>query len=182
MNGTKDKYSGQQTFVQPGGFYFGGPEGEVRTLLGSCVAITLWHPTLHKGGMCHYLLPENNKSSTKDALSFDGRYASGAFALFMKEVNTLGVSPSSFEAKIFGGARMFGSQDKAQAMHDVGNRNIDVGCQLLNHYGFRLKVKHVGGNGRRNLILDLSNGDVWVRYVPAPRVSGDAPVVIERGV
>jgi chemotaxis protein CheD len=29
----------------------------IRTVLGSCVSITLWHPVKRVGGMCHFLLP-----------------------------------------------------------------------------------------------------------------------------
>ena len=54
-------------FVQPrqghalnllaGQLYFGTQAGTVRTLLGSCVALVLWHPQRRIGAMCHYLLP-----------------------------------------------------------------------------------------------------------------------------
>ena len=37
----------------PGDLYFGRGEHQVRTLLGSCVGITLWHPRAYLGGMCH---------------------------------------------------------------------------------------------------------------------------------
>ena len=46
-----------EIFLQPGEFYFGEGKTRIRTLLGSCVAITLWHPRLHIGGMSHYMLP-----------------------------------------------------------------------------------------------------------------------------
>lgn len=44
-------------FLNPGEIFFGGSGFRVRTLLGSCVSIVLWHPNRHLGGMCHYLLP-----------------------------------------------------------------------------------------------------------------------------
>ena len=46
-----------EVFLQPGEFYFGEEKTRIRTLLGSCVAITLWHPKLRIGGMAHYMLP-----------------------------------------------------------------------------------------------------------------------------
>jgi hypothetical protein len=58
-------------FLQPGEFYFGDHETRIRTLLGSCVAITMWHPRLRIGGMCHYLLPMHRGRSGKTEL--DGR-------------------------------------------------------------------------------------------------------------
>ncbi len=35
-----------EIFLQPGEFYFGEEKTRIRTLLGSCVAVTLWHPRL----------------------------------------------------------------------------------------------------------------------------------------
>ena len=32
--------------------------GALKTLLGSCVSILVWHRERGFGGMCHYLLPE----------------------------------------------------------------------------------------------------------------------------
>ena len=46
--------------LMPGDFVFGNSELKLKTLLGSCVAITLWHPDKKIGGMCHYMLPGRN--------------------------------------------------------------------------------------------------------------------------
>jgi Chemotaxis protein; stimulates methylation of MCP proteins len=46
-----------EIFLQPGDWYFGDRDTRIRTLLGSCIAITIWHPRLLVGGMCHFLLP-----------------------------------------------------------------------------------------------------------------------------
>lgn len=46
-----------EVFLGPGDLYFGDQFTRIRTLLGSCVAITLWHPRALIGGMCHYMMP-----------------------------------------------------------------------------------------------------------------------------
>ncbi|MFM2120003.1 MAG: hypothetical protein RL722_1471, partial [Pseudomonadota bacterium] len=57
----------EELLILPGQLWF-GPGGErapvLRTLLGSCVAVTLWHPGRQLGGMCHYLLPARQHGST----------------------------------------------------------------------------------------------------------------------
>ncbi|WP_416638624.1 hypothetical protein [Pseudomonas sp. OHS18] len=40
-----------EVYLQPGGYHFGGPYTRVRTLLGSCVSIVLWHPG-HAWAVC----------------------------------------------------------------------------------------------------------------------------------
>lgn len=74
-----------EIFLQPGEFYFGDEKTRIRTLLGSCVAITMWHPKLNIGGMCHYMLPQNRRKETAHVL--DGRYAVDAMQMFLREIH-----------------------------------------------------------------------------------------------
>ena len=64
----------KEIMLQPGEFFFGQDDTIIRTHLGSCVAITMWHPEQKRGGMCHYMLPSRARSD--DPL--DGRYADEA--------------------------------------------------------------------------------------------------------
>ena len=47
----------REIFLNPGEYAFGTELDRIRTILGSCVAVTFWHPGLRLGAMCHYLLP-----------------------------------------------------------------------------------------------------------------------------
>ena len=97
-------------FLQPGDFYFGDSETRIRTLLGSCVAITIWHPRLHIGGMCHYMLPRRPRHKADDVL--DGRYAEDVMQLFMHELKRSKTKPTEYKAKLFGGGNMFSNKKK----------------------------------------------------------------------
>ncbi|MDO8775427.1 MAG: chemotaxis protein CheD, partial [Burkholderiaceae bacterium] len=77
-------------FLQPGEVYFGGRDTRIRTLLGSCVAITMWHPGMLAGGMCHYMLP-GAPTGRRGAL--DGRYADEAMELMLCEICNAYTSP-----------------------------------------------------------------------------------------
>jgi len=46
-----------EIFLGPGDLFFGDRDTRIRTLLGSCVAVTLWHPRAKLGGMCHFVVP-----------------------------------------------------------------------------------------------------------------------------
>ncbi len=152
-------------FLQPGDFYFGDAFTRIRTILGSCVAITMWHPRLREGGMCHFMLPERAGHLHP---RHDGRYANDAVALFMRELMANRTHPSEYEVKLFGGGRMFNSAThrKAASNLDIGLRNIEAGRHLLRQHGFQVKAEHLAGNGHRNIIFDIASGDVWVKHVP----------------
>ena len=152
------------TLLPPGGFYFGNAATRISTLLGSCVAITLWHPKRKLGGMCHFILPAPAELEPRRQ---DGRYAGDAIALFMRQLQANGTHPCEYEAKLFGGGRMFSQHQPRlpSKVDDVGLRNVASARQLLHNHGFRIKAEQVAGQGHRNIIFDLSNGDVWVKHV-----------------
>lgn len=152
-------------FLQPGEFYFGDAGTRVRTLLGSCVAITMWHPKLHIGGMCHFMLPSR---CGKLADELDGRYAEEAIQLFQQEIRAAGTRPADYQVKMFGGGNMFKVPSKCMGPHtecnNVACRNVQAARRLLEHHGHRIVAEHVGEHGHRNVIFDIWSGDVWLKH------------------
>lgn len=153
-----------EIFLQPGEHYFGDRETRIRTVLGSCVSITFWHPQLLVGGMCHYMLPARELERRADsAPPPDGRYADEAVALLMREIDGVGASHREYQVKLFGGGNMFPNTHKRRDAH-VGQRNVDTARLLVKRHGFACVAEHMGGVGHRNIIFDVWNGDVWVRH------------------
>ena len=148
--------------LRPGDFHFGGGHTRISTLLGSCVSITLWHPRKHIGGMCHYMMTELERPIERAGHELDGRYASKAFELFLRHVDRAGTRPSEYQAKLFGGANMFGQ--KAEGKLDIGARNIEVARQFLAANHIAPLAEHIGGSGRRKLHFDLWSGNVWLAF------------------
>jgi chemotaxis protein CheD len=147
-------------FLAPGDFFFGDEDTRIRTVLGSCVAITIWHPRLRIGGMCHYMLPTRGFKRGGEP---DGRYGDEALDMFLSEVRRARTVPSEYEVKLFGGGNMFPHR-KRDASMDVGRRNIEVALQLLESHRFHLKARHLAGTGHRNVVFEVWSGDVWMRH------------------
>lgn len=160
MNAAAD--SGE-VFLQPGGFYFGGPDARVRTLLGSCVAMTLWHPRLRVGGIAHFMLPSRSRPRRRGE-ALDARYADEAMELFSARVCALRTKAVDYEVKLFGGGNMFPHMVRVKDCSDVSCRNVQAARRLVGEHGFTLKAEHLGGNGHRALIFDLRDGVVYLRH------------------
>lgn len=160
--------SHHEVIIHPGEFYFGTGDIRVATLLGSCVAITLWHPRLKHGGMCHYLL--DSRGVILDHL--DGRFADEAMELFMLELRQRGTRPADYQAKVFGGGKLLGDMECVDGIGAVGEVNIAAARHLLQRHGFEIASEHVGGRGFRYVMLDLWNGDVWMRYKNSATMNG----------
>ena len=71
-------------FLQPGELFVGDANYQIRTMLGSCVSITLWHPASCIGAMSHFLLPTRGASQPKATL--DGRYGDEALQIMLDEL------------------------------------------------------------------------------------------------
>lgn len=159
-------------YLNPGDWYFGLRQERLHTLLGSCVAITLWHPIRHIGGMCHYLLPERFAEAKLSLTDSDGRYANEALGQLLHALTSAHSRANEYQVKMFGGGDMFAHQ---AGSNSIGQRNIQAGVRLLQQQGFQLSSTDLGGPGHRKLCFDLATGVVWVRYhpqtVPTPPIS-----------
>ena len=155
-----------EIYLQPGGFHFGDEDTRIRTLLGSCVAITLWHPRLRIGGMCHYLLP-NRQRRAGEAL--DGRYGDEAMQAMVDKLLRAGTKPGEYVAHLYGGADTMPEGNGLK--FNVGERNIEFGWQLIDQYGFQLDGVDVGEDVPRTVSINLATGAVDMR-----RGAGRAPV------
>ncbi len=153
----------KQITLGPGELFFGKGPLIAHTLLGSCVAISLWHPSTRIGGMCHYLLADR-KSYLKNEHHQPGYYATDAISFFLDKIKTNKLSPSDFDVKMFGGGNMFEAIHNKVNVTNVANSNIYGGRKLLEHAGFKVQVEDVGGVRYRKIYFDLSCGDVWVQY------------------
>jgi chemotaxis protein CheD len=155
-------------FLQPGEFFVADAEYQMRTMLGSCVSITLWHPFKRVGAMSHFLLPTRGASDRTEGR--DARYGDEAMELMVGELKQLGVAASQCQGKVFGGGNMFPDHFRAGAMN-VGQRNGEAALALLNHHGVPIVSESLFGLGHRQIIFDVRNGDVWCHQV-APSHSG----------
>ncbi|MES2257270.1 MAG: chemotaxis protein CheD [Pseudomonadota bacterium] len=147
-------------FLLPGEYFVGGPEYRIRTLLGSCVSITLWHPGRRIGTMSHFLLSARN--STKDG-GLNSRYGEEALQLMLAELRAMGVDPAECQAKIFGGGKMFPGPDADKA--GIGRQNGEVALRLLRAQRIPVVSESLYGIGHRCIIFDVSSGHVWSRQV-----------------
>ncbi|WP_187363102.1 chemotaxis protein CheD [Massilia aquatica] len=143
-------------FLQPGDYFVGDAEFRVRTLLGSCVSITLWHPGSRVGAMSHFLLPGRSKDGHPDA-----RYGNDALDLMAAGLRALGVDACECEAKVFGGGNMFPSHRSHHPA--IGSQNGAAARALLAGYPIPVRSACLYGDGHRQIIFDIARGDVWSR-------------------
>ena len=156
---------GQHLVLMPGQMHLGQHVASLRTLLGSCVAITLWHPQKRIGGMCHFLLPQRQRRNGEPP---DGRYGDEALAEMVRALTALQTEPKDYVAHLYGGADTMSGVSAAR--FNIGERNIEQGWSLIDRYGFLLDGVDVGEDIPRTVSLTLATGVVAMR-----RGTGQAP-------
>ena len=150
-------------FLQPGEYFIADADYQIRTMLGSCVSITLWHPPTRIGAMSHFLLPTRGLVTT-EVHPLDARYGDEALTLMLSELEHAGIRPSQCQGKIFGGGNMFPKQSRASAKH-VGRKNGEAARALLIEHNVSIVSESLFGVGHRQIIFNVSNGDVWSHQV-----------------
>lgn len=112
--------------------------------------------------MCHYLLPARHEGKTQ---ALDGRYGEEAMVLLERAMRTAGTPPREYQAKIFGGGRMFSGRQGNKNVLDIGTRNVEAARRLLHQHGLTAVGEHLAGIGHRSIVFDIASGDVWVRHM-----------------
>jgi chemotaxis protein CheD len=159
-------------FLMPGDYFVGTERHRIRTLLGSCVSITLWHPDRRIGAMSHFLVTERGQRA--DA-GLNGRYGEDAMILMLTELRARGIDPAACQAKVFGGGIMF--PDLERRGHDgVGRKNGEAAERLLAQHKIPIVSESRFGIGHRHIIFNVRTGDVWVRAGEP----GDGAVVLSK--
>lgn len=158
-----------EIYLLPGEHAAGRARCRIRTLLGSCVSITLWHPGLRVGAMSHFLLPGEGK---RCGLELNGRYGEDALALMLMDLKMLGAPAQDCEAKLFGGGAMFPCEGPMGA---VGWRNGEAARRMLARQGIRVVSESLYEAGHREIIFKVGSGEVWVRHARLPAADTVGP-------
>ena len=104
-------------YLKPGEIVVSREPVLVSTVLGSCVAVTMFSPSCGVGAICHAMLPDNGG---RDA---DLRYVDTALQHIFRKVAGYG-GGSDLVVKLFGGARVLNVGDNESSGRTVGEQNV----------------------------------------------------------
>ena len=152
----------------------------LRTLLGSCVAVTLWHPWLAVGGMCHVVNARRRDCASLRVWGGEkppAWFADEAVPRLLRWAAALDSAADAWEVKVFGGGRQFSPSGGP----DVPGDNLGEVRNQLDRAGVEPVAWHVGGTGSRMVVLDVASGGVWINHRPRREVvDGGLPLRVRR--
>jgi chemotaxis protein CheD len=146
-------------FLLPGEYVVADEYCRISTLLGSCVAITLWHPLRKIGAMSHFILPTQNKKSSSTP---NGRYGDEVLELMLQNLANMRVPAIECQAKVFGGGSMF-QQRAPSDQPGVGEMNGRIARELLQAHRIPVVSESLFGVEHRKIIFEVATGEVSER-------------------
>jgi chemotaxis protein CheD len=129
----------------------------VETVLGSCVAVTMWDPRSHFGCICHAVLPRESGTGTEP-----WKYVDASIHLMLEEMDARSIHWADIEVKLFGGASM---REMRPGRASVGFQNVEAAVLALKAAGLLPRTSDTGGSAGRKLRFYSGTGDVFVRRI-----------------
>lgn len=151
------------TYLKPGSWYFGRAPGIIRTILGSCVAVTMFHRRSGRSAICHAVMPLCDQGGY--CLSYcaeHSRYTDCIVRRMAGLFREQGLRPREIEVKLFGGANGIGGNGGATRAA-VGRQNVEQARKVLEEQSLTLQCSDVGGAEGRKLLFDTVTGEVRVK-------------------
>jgi chemotaxis protein CheD len=144
--------------LMPGDVALGQAGDQLKTLLGSCVAVILTDPRRTVGVMCHIVHVGQPNAANTDNTAFGAVAMKEMFA----RLRAVGITPQRCEAYVFGGGNMFPSMFRAK---HVGDSNVDWVLDFLESEKIHVVDHCLGGNGYRKVSWTVGVGDPLVETV-----------------
>ncbi len=159
MNSRCESKQDINIYLEVGEAFFGHAPKTIKTLLGSCIAVTVWHKKLKVGGVCHYLLSQSDEvmPPNKQQCSSSENYRYGLQALNYLYMSMEKYSAAAeFEIRLFGGSNMYASRSTPS----IGECNVNFAKAWVKENNLSIKQEDVLGNICRTIVFNLSNGKV----------------------
>ncbi|MCG6552291.1 MAG: chemotaxis protein CheD [Candidatus Magnetominusculus sp. LBB02] len=148
-------------FLNPGEVCITEKPVLVKTILGSCVAVTLFEPVRRIAAICHGMLPEcggKGCGGCHERLKF----VTCSIEHLLDKMRERGVKIGSLQVKVFGGGDVLLNQAKS-VKATVGRQNIEAAMRVLSSFGLTPLTSDLGGNRGRKIFFNTETGTVMLK-------------------
>ena len=142
----------------------------ITTVLGSCVAVTLFDRRQGYGAMCHGVMPScETASRCARKCSRCGYYVECSVLTMARRFRSFGARTGDIEARVFGGAALSVLPLHLRTLLSVGPRNVEAARNALSRFEIPISSMIVGGRAGCRISFDTLSGAVSVQHlVSAP--------------
>lgn len=145
--------------IKPGELHVSDTPCRIKTLLGSCVSVTVHNTQRGFGGMNHYMLPETMPSRREGPRDF--RFGDRSIRWMLDRMLEYDSNPEHLDVKLFGGGRVVSALSRA----DIGEKNIDVALEVLGEYDLEPSKRLVSQENGLKLDFNTQTNVVKVQRI-----------------
>ena len=150
-------------YLKPGELFVGEEGMMVETLLGSCVAVSMFATRYRVGSICHSLLPSCRNETPCTTVCQDGpRYVDCSIRRMLTWFLTHGVLRKEIVVKLFGGSDLL-SGPEGSLRKGVGRQNIERALAVIDEEGLYLAASDVGGLRGRKILFKTYTGEIFLK-------------------
>ena len=136
--------------------------GQITTVLGSCLAITMFNKKTGTAGISHSMFPSCEAVVSKEITSADlFNYVDCSFNRMINFFNQQNVGLDDIEIKVFGGGEVL--EANYENFDSIGTQNIKMFKKIINDNNVKIKAADIGGKSGRKIVFNTSNGSVFVK-------------------
>lgn len=143
-------------FLKPGEIIVSRTPILVSTILGSCVAVTMYSPGKKVGAICHAMYPHNPEKKE----SF--LYVETAIRNIYGKMTEYG-GKDDMAVKLFGGAQVLTCSLNTGTIKTIGEQNIAQATKTLDELDLKITGTDIGGMRGRKLFFSIMTGDIYLR-------------------
>ena len=178
---TTPKITLAHLYLKPGEMFILEMPTLVTTILGSCVAVTLYNRRLQVAAISHALLPHCRRrvyqNNVHDLLHGECAKCSDAFkyvdcavSMMIEAFSRFGITAAETQVQLYGGARMIAAQNQPGSMEPVGLQNSNVAQKVIADHRLTLYACDIGEAAGRKISFNTKTGDITLH-----KTAGHAP-------
>ncbi|MEW6419547.1 MAG: chemotaxis protein CheD [Nitrospirota bacterium] len=164
--------------LKPGEIYIAEMPVVISTVLGSCLAVTMFNRRFRIGAICHVMLPRcrckdncgdditkciYEKKRSSGSCQDIYRYVDCSIYNMLKRFEIFGVERDDIEIKLFGGADSFLSCNESRMGMTVGKQNIEKALKIIEAERLILHASDIGGALGRKIFFYAHTGEVFLK-------------------
>ncbi|HEY6010651.1 MAG TPA: chemotaxis protein CheD [Nitrospirota bacterium] len=151
-------------YLKPGEIHIAEHPTLIITVLGSCLAVTMFSRRTGHGAMCHGLLPKcKGERSCCGGCLEKFRFVDCSIEQMVKMFDKLKIKRRDIEVKVFGGSDMFSREIKIPGLVSIGRQNVQTAELVLQREGLAIAKMDVGGLQGRKILFYTDTGDVLLK-------------------
>lgn len=159
-----------QVHLSPGQLIVTREPKIVMTVLGSCVAVTMFDRLSGLAAICHAMLAQPHAAAEPfhggDPMRF--RYMSEALPAMLGAYRRAGILRQTIEVKVFGGGNVIG-EGHTRDPHWIGGANVAAARRLLEGAGLIVAAENTGGRCGSKILFNTATGAVFHKHLRNPR-------------